>query len=163
MLGIAAAMTLVSGVIGLYGVVLYVVGQRAQEAGIPMALQAHPLEIFRAVLRQGGELTAVGIAVGLAASVGVTRLVSRMLFDVTATDSLIFAAVVPALLGVALLACWVPARRAMRVDPVAALHHELRGRSRPGLCYGPGDLGPASANSGTKVIPVSALKIIERL
>ncbi len=124
MLGIAALMALLLGIIGIYGVVSYVVGQRRHEIGIRLALGALPQDILRMVLRQGGKLAAVGIGVGLLASFGLTRLMATMLFGVSATDPLTLAAVVFVLLLVVLLACWIPARRAMRVDPMVALRYE---------------------------------------
>ncbi|MGH9689102.1 MAG: FtsX-like permease family protein [Candidatus Acidiferrales bacterium] len=124
MLGIAGVMALALGIIGIYGAVSYLVSQRTHEIGIRMALGAQPGAILRGVLGQGAKMAAAGIALGLAASLGLTRLMESMLFGVSATDPLTFAAVVAVLLGVALLACWIPARRAMRVDPMVALRHE---------------------------------------
>ena len=124
MLAIAGAMALVLGIVGIYGVISYVVGQRTHEIGIRMALGAQPATILRLVLGQGLDLTAAGIVLGLAASYGFTRLLTAMLFGVAPTDPLTFAAVALALIAIALLACWLPARRAMRVDPMVALRHE---------------------------------------
>jgi predicted permease len=124
MLGIAAAMALTLGVIGIYGVISYLVGQRRHEIGIRIALGARPRDILNMVLGQGGKLAAAGIALGLVASLGLTRVLATMLFGVSATDPLTFAAVVAVLLGVTLLASCVPARRALRVDPMTALRHE---------------------------------------
>jgi predicted permease len=124
MLEIAAAMALLLGVIGIYGVVSYIVGRRRHEIGIRLALGAQPGEILQMILRQGGRLAAAGVITGTAASLGLTRLMSTLLFGVHATDPLTLAAVVALLLGVVLLACYFPARRAMRVDPMVALRHE---------------------------------------
>ena len=124
MLGIAALMALLLGIIGIYGVVSYVVGQRRHEIGIRLALGALPQDILYMVLRQGGKLAAAGIGVGVLASFGLTRLMVTMLFGVSATDPFTLAAVVVVLLVVVLLACWIPARRAMRVDPMVALRYE---------------------------------------
>jgi predicted permease len=124
MLGIAGGMALVLGIIGIYGVVSYVVGQRRREIGIRMALGAGPQDILHMVLSQGGKMAAAGIGLGLLASFGLTRLMVTMLFGVSATDPFTFVSVVVVLLIVALLACWLPARKAMRVDPMVALRHE---------------------------------------
>jgi predicted permease len=124
MLGIASAMALVLGVVGVYGVISYVVGQRRHEIGIRVALGARSGDILRMVLAQGGKLAATGIACGVVASLGLTRLLSAMLFGVSATDPVTFASVVAVLVGVTLLASSIPARRALRVDPMMALRHE---------------------------------------
>ena len=110
--------------LGLYGVVSYSASQRAREIGIRMALGAEPRDILCRVLGDGGRMAAVGIALGLAASIGLTRLMTSMLFGISATDPVTFAAVGVILLSVTLAACWVPARRAMRVDPMVALRYE---------------------------------------
>jgi predicted permease len=124
LLGIFAAVALALATIGIYGVVSYLVGQRTHEIGIRIALGAVQQDVLGMVLMQGGKMASLGVALGLAASFGLTRLMSSMLFGVSATDPLTFSAVVALLLGVALLACWIPARRAMRVDPMEALRYE---------------------------------------
>ncbi|HXW55303.1 MAG TPA: ABC transporter permease [Candidatus Cybelea sp.] len=124
MLGIAAATALVLGVVGIYGVISYVVGQRRHEIGIRVALGARPGNILGMVLGQGGRLAGAGIACGLAASLGLTRLLNTMLFGVSATDPVTFASVIAVLVGLTLLASSIPAWRALRVDPVTALRHE---------------------------------------
>jgi ABC-type antimicrobial peptide transport system permease subunit len=124
MLGIAGVMALALGIIGIYGVVSYLVSQRTHEIGIRVALGAQPRDILRGVLGDGGGMAAVGIALGLVASLGLTRLMAKMLFGVSASDPLTFATVAIVLFAVALLACWIPARRAMRVAPMLALRYE---------------------------------------
>jgi predicted permease len=119
-----AALALVLASVGMYGVISYSVTQRVPEIGIRMALGAQPGDILRGVLGQGGRMVAVGLILGLAASLGLTRLMTSMLFGVGPTDPLTLAAVVVVLLGVAMAACWIPARRATRVDPMVALKYE---------------------------------------
>ena len=116
------ALTLAS--VGLYGVMAYSVNQRAHELGIRMAVGAAPRDILALVLGQGIQLIAVGAALGLVVSLLVTRVLASVLYGVSATDPLTFVTVPIVLAAVAMLACYLPARRAMRVDPMTALHHE---------------------------------------
>jgi predicted permease len=123
----AAAMGLIGlvlAVVGVYGVVSYGASQRAREIGIRLALGAHPGDVRRLVLRQGARLVIAGVAAGLVVSVAVTRLLTRLLVLVGALDPLTFIVVTAALVTIALVACYLPARRAMRVDPMTALRHE---------------------------------------
>jgi predicted permease len=124
MLGIAGAMALSLGIIGIYGVISYTVSQRKREIGIRLALGAQSGDVVSMVLRQGVKLALVGVCIGVAAAFGLARLMTSLLFGVTAHDPLTFAAVVALLIAVALLACYIPARRAMKVDPMVALRYE---------------------------------------
>ena len=121
MLGIAAFMALTLGLIGIYGVVAYAVARRTREVGIRVALGAQQQELRRMFLRHGLVLTAVGIAIGLAAAAGVTRVLASFLFDVKPVDPLTYASVALLLAAATLLASYVPALRASRIDPVEAL------------------------------------------
>jgi putative ABC transport system permease protein len=110
--------------IGLYGSVAYSVTRRTHEIGIRLALGAKPWEVLRMVLGKGLQLTLVGVVIGILAALAATRLISTMIYGVTPADPMTFAAVAVFLVLVALLACYVPARRATRVDPLVALRHE---------------------------------------
>ncbi len=124
LLTIFASIALVLATIGIYGVVSYLVSQRTHEIGIRMALGAQPRDVLREVLGDGGKMALAGISLGIIVSIGLTRLMASMLFGVSATDPVTFAAAVLFLLAVALAACWIPARRAMCVDPMVALRYE---------------------------------------
>ena len=121
MLSIASAVALVLGAVGIYGVVSYVVTQRTREFGVRMALGAQRRDVTGMVLRQGLLLAAIGVAVGLLGAFGLTRLMDSLLYGVSAVDPFTYIVVSLVLTAVALLACWLPARRASRVDPVQAL------------------------------------------
>ncbi|HYL61718.1 MAG TPA: ABC transporter permease [Candidatus Methylomirabilis sp.] len=124
MLGIASAMALALGIIGIYGVISYSVSQRRREIGIRLALGAQGGDVLQMVLSHGAKMTLIGVSVGIGAAWGLTRLMSSLLFGVTAHDPLTFAVVAAVLMLAALMACYIPARRATRVDPLVALRYE---------------------------------------
>jgi predicted permease len=121
LLAIAATVSLALGVVGIYGATSYIVAQRTSEIGIRVAVGANPGSVVRMIVRQGGVVAIAGIVLGLGAALGSGRFIESVLFDVSARDPLVFAATTVLLLTVALLACWVPARRAARLDPVRSL------------------------------------------
>jgi putative ABC transport system permease protein len=124
LLGLFSTLALVLAAIGIYGVISYSVAQRTHEIGIRMALGAQNKDVLRMVLTQGVKIAGSGVAIGMAASFGLTRLMTKLLFSVSAADPLTFAAVATGLALVAMLACYVPGRRTLRVDPMIALRYE---------------------------------------
>ena len=124
LLGTFAGLALLLASIGIYGVLSYLVGHRTQEIGVRMAVGARPFDVLRMILEDGSRLTMIGTAIGIAAALGLTRLMENLLFGVTPNDPATFAAVTVALSGVALFACYIPARRAAKIDPLVALRYE---------------------------------------
>jgi putative ABC transport system permease protein len=124
LLGTFAVSAVLLALIGIYGVMSYAVTQRTHEIGVRVALGARRGAIVRMVVRQGMTVAVVGIAAGVAAALGLTRLMAAMLFDVRPDDPLTFAVVAATLAAAALAACWLPAVRASRVDPLVALRYE---------------------------------------
>ena len=124
LLGIAAVVALILGTVGIYGVISYVVSQRTREIGVRMALGAREHDVSLMVIKQGATMALVGVAVGLAGAFGLTRLMASLLYGVAPTDPVTFGSVALLLMVVAVAACFFPARRAARVQPVEALHYE---------------------------------------
>jgi ABC-type antimicrobial peptide transport system permease subunit len=124
LLGAFALLALVLAAVGIYGVMSYIVSLRINEIGVRMALGAQPRDIWRLIVGSGARLALAGIAIGLTGALALTRLLSSLLFEVRASDPATFAAVIAGLGAVSLLACYIPARRATKVDPISALRHD---------------------------------------
>src|SRR5262249_32173874 len=124
LVGVFGLLGLGLAVVGLYGVISHSVSQRTREIGVRIALGANTGDVLWMALKQGITLTLVGVAAGLAAAFAVTRLIGGLLYGVSATDPMTFIAIPPLLIIVAMLACWIPALRAARVDPIVALRRE---------------------------------------
>ena len=124
LLGVFALLALLLASIGIYGVLSYMVGQRSKEIGVRMALGAQKLDVLRMILKDGAQMTLAGILIGLVGALVLTRLMRSMLYGVKPTDPLTFICVAALLCTIALLACYLPARRAMKVDPMEALRHQ---------------------------------------
>ena len=121
LLAIAAVVSLILGVIGIYGVTSYIVSQRTSEIGVRLALGAEPRGITRQIVMQGGVVAFVGIVIGLAAAFAGSRLIASVLYGVSPRDPVVFTSMAIALQVVALIACWLPARRAAALSPTIAL------------------------------------------
>ena len=124
LMGIFAAVALLLAVVGVYGVMSYAVTRRTQEIGVRMALGANRPQVLLLIVGQGLPLILAGVLVGLAVSFGLTRLIATLLYGITPTDTFTFSAVTALLVFIALFACWLPALRASRIDPLEALRHE---------------------------------------
>jgi putative ABC transport system permease protein len=124
LLGVFAALGLLLTAVGIYGVMAYSVTQRTYEIGVRIALGAKPGDVLKLIMKQGMTLTLIGVVLGVIASFALTRVIKNLLFNVSATDALTFVVVSLALILVALLASWIPARRATKVEPTIALRYE---------------------------------------
>jgi ABC-type antimicrobial peptide transport system permease subunit len=124
LLSIFGGLALVLASVGIYGVISFAVSQRTREIGVRMALGARPADVLRMILTEGLKLVAIGVVLGVAAALMLTRLLEGMVYGVSMKDPLIFVLVNLLMVGVSLAACYVPARRAMRVDPITALRYE---------------------------------------
>ncbi len=124
LLSVFSALALILSAVGIYGVISYLTGQRTHEIGVRVALGASSRDVLQMVLAQGLKITLIGVGIGVAAAFGFTRLITTLIYGVGAADPLTFAAVAILLSAVAAFACYIPARRAMRVDPIVALRYE---------------------------------------
>jgi ABC-type antimicrobial peptide transport system permease subunit len=124
LLGSFSAIALLLAAVGIFGIISYSASQRSQEIGIRMAVGAQRRDILRLILGQGAKLALLGLGGGVVLALLLTRLMESLLYNVSATDPLTFAGVAIILLGVAITACYIPARRAMRVDPIVALRYQ---------------------------------------
>ena len=124
LLSLFAGIALVLAIVGIYGVMSYSVTQRTHEIGIRMAIGARPRDVFKMILGHGMKLALIGVGIGLVSAFGLTRLMETMLFGVNPTDLTTFASISILLITVALLACYLPGRRATKVEPTISLRYE---------------------------------------
>ena len=124
LLSLFAGIALVLAIVGIYGVMSYSVTQRTHEIGIRMAIGARPLDVFKMVMGNGMKLALLGVVIGLAGAFILTRFMATMLFGVAPTDALTFGGISVLLIAVALLACYLPGRRATKVEPTISLRYE---------------------------------------
>ena len=124
LLSVFSTLALVLSAIGIYGVISYLTGQRTHEIGIRVALGASASDVLRMIVGEGMRIALIGVGIGIVAALGLTRLITKIIYGVSANDPLTFIGVAVLLSGVALIACYIPARRAMRVDPIIALRYE---------------------------------------
>jgi ABC-type antimicrobial peptide transport system permease subunit len=123
-LGVVSALALILGAVGLYGVLSYVVAARTREIGLRMALGATPGNVRRQVVSQGTKVVLIGVVIGIAGAIGATRFLATLLYEVEAVDPVVFAAMSIMMIGIGMLASYMPARRASRVDPMESLRSE---------------------------------------
>ncbi len=124
LIGVFGAIALVLAAVGLYGVVSYSVSQRTQEIGLRMAIGADRRDVLRLIVGGGMKLAVIGVVIGVAGALALSKVIATMLFELTPMDLVSYSGTVTVLLAVAMVACYVPARRAMRVDPIIALRAE---------------------------------------
>ncbi len=124
LLSVFATVALIIAAVGIYGVISYAVSRRTHEIGVRIALGAQASDVLRMVVWRGMSLALIGVALGLAAALAMTRVMNNLLFNVSATDPLTFALVALLLVVIALIASFIPARRATKVDPLQAIRHE---------------------------------------